>query len=177
MSRIDRVAVLALLLPLLASAGAGAAEHRLGPGLHYWESVDDLAEEGFPDVEDSGVSWLLSYVFDVDGPLKLGLELEYFPDGFSGSTDAAAAPQALLMIGGKLYGGVGVGVTASDSIDGTFSDPYYLARLGLDLPVLPRLSVDINLNYQADAFNQLGDVESDAVTVGAILRFRFASDR
>lgn len=177
MSRAIRICLTMLFVALPLARVAAAAEHSIGPGVHYWRSLDDLADEGFPEVEDSGVSWLLSYLYDLEGPLKFGLELEYFPDGFSGATDSAIAPQALILFGGKLYGGVGAGVTASDSIDGTFSDPYFMARLGLVLPVLPRLSVDLNLNYQADAFNELGSVESDAITLGAILRFRFRSSR
>lgn len=172
-----RALVVTVAVTLLATPLAVAAEHHIGAGLHYWRSIDDLADEGFPEVEDEGVSWLLSYLYDIDGPLKLGLELEYFPDGFGGATDTAIAPQGLILLGGTLYGGVGAGVTASDSFDGNLSDPYFLARLGLDLDLLPRLSLDVHLNYQADAFDELGDVESDAVTLGATLRFRFRSSR
>lgn len=177
MSRTARICLAMLLVAVPLARAASAADHSLGPGVHYWRSLDDLAEKGFPDIDDSGVSWLVSYLYDLEGPLKFALELEYFPDGYSGSTDSAIAPQALVLFGGKLYGGVGAGVTASDSIDGTFSDPYFMTRIGLVLPVLPHVSVDLNLNYQADAFNELGSVESDAITLGAILRFRFRSSR
>lgn len=177
MSRPIRSLAVALTVCFSAVPLATAAEHHLGVGLHYWQSLDDFADEGFPEVEDEGVSWLLSYLYDIEGPLKFGLELEYFPDGFSGATDTAIAPQGLVLLGGTVYGGVGMGVTASDSIDGTFSDPYFLARVGLDLSLLPRLSLDVNLNYQADAFNELRNVESDAITLGATLRFRFRSSR
>lgn len=177
MARATRICLAILIATLPFARLASGAEHSLGPGLHYWRSLSDLADKGFPEVDDSGVSWLLSYQYDLEGPLKFALEAEYFPDGFSGSTDAAIAPQALILFGGKIYGGVGAGVTASDSIDGTFSDPYFMTRLGLVLPLLPRISVDVNLNYQANAFNELGSVKSDAITLGAILRFRFRSSR
>lgn len=164
---------------LMMSALAGgtatqAAEHRLGLGLHYWSAVDDLVED-LPGVEDEGVSWLGSYVFDVEGPLKFGVDLEYFPDGFGGSSDSAWAPQVLALLGGKLYGGVGIGVTLSSSFDGNASDPYFLARLGLDFPIFPRLTLDLNLNYQADAFNELDELETSALTTGVILRYRIKS--
>ena len=168
------LAALVLLSGLLAPGGLVAAEHRLGVGLHYWSALDDLVEE-VPGIEDAGVSWLGSYIFDVEGPLKFGLDLEYFPDGFGGSMSSAWAPQAFALVGGKLYAGVGVGVTLASSFDSNHSDPYFLARLGFDFPIFPRLSLDLNLNYQSDAFNELDNVDSSAITTGVIVRYRIKS--
>ena len=165
---------LAMVWGLLGPAGLEAAEHRLGLGLHYWSAVDDLVED-LPGVEDSGVSWLASYIFEVEGPLKFGIDLEYFGDGFGGSTSSAFAPQVFVLIGSKFYGGVGIGITTSSSFSGNTSDPYFLARVGIDFSIFPRLTLDLNLNYQADAFNQLDNFKTSALTTGVIVRYRIKS--
>lgn len=164
-----------LVLAALAPSAATAAEHRLGLGLRYWNALEDLPKQGFPDVDDSGVSWLGSYIFDVEGPLKFGLELEYHGNGYGGSTSSAWSPQVLAMVGGKLYGGIGMGITLASSFDSNRSDPYFLARVGFDFSILPRLTLDLHLEWQADAFNQLDEFDSDALTLGAVVRYRFKS--
>lgn len=164
-----------LALAVLGPSTAVGAEHRLGLGLHYWESAKDLPKEGFPDIEDSGVAWVGSYIFDVEGPLKFGVDLEFFSNGFGGSTSSAWAPQVFVLVGGKLYGGIGMGITLASSFDGNSSDPYFLARVGVDFPILPRLTLDLNLNWDADAFNQLDNFDSDALTLGVIVRYRIKS--
>jgi hypothetical protein len=160
---------------MLAMAGPGAAaEHRLGLGLHYWQSIDELAKD-FPGVEDSGVSWVGSYQLDPVGLFKFNLDLEYFRDGFGGSEGSALAPQVLALIGGKLYGGVGVGQTFSSSFENNRSSAYFIGRLGLDFALLPRLRLDLNLNYQADAFNELDEADTGALTLGVVARFTLSS--
>ena len=171
---IGTLVVTALLALLMGPTTAAAAEHRLGLGLHYWSAIDDLVED-LPGVEDSGVSWLGSYIFEVEGPLKFGVDLEYFGEGFGGSTSSAWAPQVFALIGNRFYGGVGIGITYSSSFDGNTSDPYFLARVGVDFPIFPRLTLDLNLNYQADAFNQLDNFETSALTTGVIVRYRIKS--
>ena len=168
------VATALVALAILTPSGLAAAEHRLGLGLHYWKSLDDLARN-FPGVEDSGVSWLGSYIFDVEGPLKFGVDLEYFKDGYGGSTSSAWGPQVLALVGGSLYGGVGIGMVLSSSFDGNKSDPFFLARFGWDFPIFPHLTLDLNLNYQADAFNQLDEFDADTLTLGVIVRYRIKS--
>ena len=170
---------LVLLVPfiLASSVPATAAEHQLGLGLRYWKALDDLVDEGLPDsIEDSGLAWVGSYLFDVEGPLKFAIELEYAGDGFGGSTSSAYTPQVLALIGGKLYGGVGIAMTMSSSFDGNRSDPFFVGRFGLDFALLPHLTLDINLNWQADAFNQIDRIDSDALTLAAIVRYRIKSD-
>lgn len=168
------VLVLAFAAGLCTAGSAGAADHRFGLGLHYWQSLDDLAKD-FPGIEDSGVSWLASYQLDPVGLLKFVADLEYFPDGFGGSKEGAWAPQAFVLIGGKFYGGVGIGMTYASSFENNRSEAYYIGRLGLDFTLLPRVRLDVNLNYQADAFNELGGFESDALTLGVVVRFVLSS--
>ena len=76
-----------------------------------------------------------------------------------------------------LYGGVGVGVTISDTLDDNVSDPFYAARLGWDFQVLPRLHVDVHANYRANTFAELEDYDSDSITLGAALRVALGSRR
>jgi len=170
---------LVLLIALSTGIGwtgaADAAEHRLGFGLHFWKSVDDLAKD-FPGVKDSGVAWLGSYLVDPVGPLKFGLDLEFFPNGFGGSKSGAWSPQAFVLVGDKYYGGIGIGMNVSSSFENNRSGSYYLARVGIDFALLPRVRLDVNLNYQADAFNELDGANTSAITLGAIVRFNLGGD-
>lgn len=159
-----------LLLMLLALiAGPAAADHRIGFGVHHWQTVDDLADEGFEGIDDKGTSGIVSYQYMPEGIFSLELDLEYFADGFAGSTEAAYSPQAYLLVGHGLYAGAGVGVTHSD---GETSDMFYAAKLGFDIAIIPRLSLDINANYRFDDWDLIDDVETDTVTLGALVRLR-----
>lgn len=161
-------------LALVAGGGAAsAAEHDIGVGVHYWEALDDLDDAGF-DLDESGTSALLVYRVNPAGPLAFEVDLEYFGDGFAGSTSEAISPQVFVLIGGLLYGGVGAGVTYSDELPGgdDVSDPFWAARLGLAFSVLPKVRLDINGNYQAESFSALDEADTDTVTLGAHVRFR-----
>ncbi|MFL6199950.1 MAG: hypothetical protein ACJ76J_12280 [Thermoanaerobaculia bacterium] len=159
-----------LLLMLLALiAGPAAADHRIGFGVHHWQTVDDLADEGFEGIDDKGTSGIVSYQYMPEGIFSLELDLEYFADGFAGSTEAAYSPQAYLLVGHGLYAGAGVGVTHSD---GETSDMFYAAKLGFDIAIIPRLSLDVNANYRFDDWDLIDDVETDTVTLGALVRLR-----
>jgi hypothetical protein len=100
---------------------------------------------------------------------SLELDLEYFPDGFAGSTEDAFSPQAYLLIGRGLYGGAGVGVTYSD---GETSDLFYAAKIGFDIAIIPHVSLDINANYRFNDWSLIDEVDTDTVTLGALVRFR-----
>ncbi len=156
-----------------SGAAAHAAEHELGVGLHYWETLDDL-DLGDVEIDESGTSGLLLYRLNPAGPLAFEFDLEVFGDGFAGATDTAVSPQVFALIGGTLYAGVGVGVVFADELPGgdDVSDPFYVARVGLALPLLPRLKIDLNANYQADTFDDLDQADSDTITIGAHLRLR-----
>ena len=172
---ISRLTLLVAIATVLCTAQvAAAADHRLGLGLHYWQSLDDLADD-FPGVEDSGVSWLASYLVDPAGILKFIVDLEYYPDGFGGSKAGAWSPQAYVLIGDKFYGGVGIGTTFASSFENNRSETFYIGRFGVDFTLLPRLRLDVNLTYRADAFNELQDFESDALTLGAVFRVKLSS--
>ncbi len=161
---------LALALMTLAALPAAAAQHRIGVGIHHWQTVDDLRDEGFEDIDESGSSGVLSYQLVPAGMFKVELDLEYFADGFGGSTEAAYSPQIFLLLGNKLYAGVGAGIIYSDGFEDSSSDPFYAARVGLDFLILPRLHLDINGNYRVNDWNQLDEADTDTITLGAFLR-------
>lgn len=160
-----------LILGLAASASAG--QHRLGVGLHYWKNVEDIGND-LPDgsIDDNGVSTVLSYQY-VAGLVRFELAAEYFESGFQGSTDWAVAPQAYVLIGRGLYGGIGVGTTYSDSLDGSFSDPYFIAKAGFDILLLPRIHLDLNADYRFANWDQIDDYSTETITLGATVRFSF----
>jgi hypothetical protein len=162
-----------LLGGLSAGSSLSAAEHRLGIGAHYWKTLDDIAGDRFADIEDQGHAWVLSYQYVPPGLFRFEVDLEYDQDGFGGSSASSYSPVAYVLLGSGLYGGVGVGVTASSGLEGDFSDPFYAARLGFEMNLLPGFGVDINGNYRAGAFDELGDAGTDAITFGASVRFSF----
>ena len=165
-----------LLVPMLAILGwaaaprLAAADTSIGLGLHAWRTVDDLRSEGFANIRRSGVSYLVSYQYSPGALLKLELDGEYFAKGFGGSTHYAIAPQAFVLVGGFIYGGVGIGTIYSKDFANDFSSPFYVARAGLNLHLLPRFTVDVNANYHFHAWNELRGVNTGTVTLGAIAR-------
>ncbi|HYG65581.1 MAG TPA: hypothetical protein VEL74_23565 [Thermoanaerobaculia bacterium] len=154
----------------LEAAPAAAAEHRLGGGVHYWKTVDELADDDF-DIDDEGVAWVASYQYVPVGLFKLEVDVEYFPSGFGGSPETAWSPQLYLVLGGKLYGAVGAGVVFSEGYEDSPSDPFYAARLGLDLTLLPRTHLDVHANYRFNDWNEFEQADTDTITLGALLRF------
>lgn len=171
------IMALLILCGVVASTPAQAAEKRLGFGVHYWRTVDDIDDDGVDDIDDDGVSYLGSYQILPGGLLSFELDVEYFEEGFGGSPDSVFSPQAFLLVGHGLYAGVGVGVGYSDGFEDDFSDPFYMARLGFNIELLPKLFLDVNANYQANAFDELDEADTDAITLGALLRFGIGGSR
>lgn len=163
--------VLLFMVCVLAASPAAAAEHRLGLGAHFWKTVDEIADDGFGDIEEDGYAFVLSYRYEPGGFLFFQVDVDYFKDGFGGATDPAFAPMAMIGAGGTFYVAVGIGVTVADEFDGSVSDPFYVGRVGFELDLLPGVSVDIHANYQADAFSEVDNFQTDATTLGAVLRF------
>jgi len=166
------IVTLAALASALAAAGtAEAAEHRLGLGVHYWRTVDDLADEGFEDLEDDGLSYLVSYQYVPRGLLRFEIDLEYYDDGFAGSDESAFAPIGYLVVGSGFYVAAGVGVTISDGLEDDVSDPFFAGKVGFMFDLLPGVSLDLNANYRANAFSELDEADTDAITMAALVRF------
>jgi hypothetical protein len=156
----------------MAAPAQGQSESLVGVGVHSWRTVSDLRSEGFGDIRRSGVSYLASYQYRPGPLLRLELDGEYFPKGFGGSAHSATSPQAFVLVGGFIYGGVGIGTIYSSSFSNNFSSPFYVARVGLDIHPLPRLHIDVNGNYDFHAFNELKGVNTGTVTLGALVRFK-----
>lgn len=176
MSRFLRTASLALLTVSLTAVPALAGEHRIGFGYHYFETLDDIEIDDLGAIEDSGNSIVVSYQYLPGGLLRFEADIEYWEDGFGGVTgEEAYAPQIYLLAGRGFYGGVGVGMTQSDGFfsGDDWSDPWYAARVGVDLLLLPKIHLDINANYRFDAWSELEEVETEILTLGAIVRFSF----
>lgn len=173
MSKTSQLPLIVLLLAVLgwaAAARPAAADSSIGIGVHSWRTVDDLHSEGFSNIRRSGLSYLVSYQYSPGALLKFELDGEYFAKGFGGSTHYAIAPQAFALVGGFVYGGVGIGTIYSKDFASNFSSPFYVARIGLNLHLLPRFTLDVNGNYHFHAFNELKGVNTGTVTVGAIAR-------
>ena len=162
---------LGMLAVAVMAAAPARAESLFGVGVHSWRTVDDLRSEGFTDIRRSGLSYLLSYQYSPGALLKFELDGEYFPKGFGGASHSAISPQAFVLLGGLIYGGVGIGTVYSSSFSNDFSSPFYIARVGLDLHLIPRFHLDVNANYDFHAFNELHGVNTGTVTLGAIARF------
>lgn len=170
-----RIAFLALLaalvlVPLFAPSDLQAAEHRLGGGLLYFDATDDLGNGGI-EIESSGTVGVLSYQYRPRGLLNFEFDVEIAPDGYAGSNDTTISPVFWVLVGKTIYAGAGVGVSFASDFEDDMSDPFFAARVGVNILLLPRTRLDVNVNYRANAFNELDDFDSDAITLGAILRF------
>jgi hypothetical protein len=160
--------LIAMLLAVLTTP-VFAADHRIGVGVHHWQTVDDLADQGFEGLDEKGTSGILSYQYMPEGIFSFEVDAEYFADGFGGSTESAWSPQAYILVGHGLYAGVGVGNVISA---GEKSDPFYAAKLGFDFSIIPRVSIDVNANYRFDDWGLIDDAKTDTITFGALLRLR-----
>jgi hypothetical protein len=172
MAHFTRIAVAAALVLLaIATASPARAQASIGVGFHSWRTIDDLRSDGFGNLRRSGVSYLASYQAHLIPLLRVEVDGEIFPKGFGGSTNTAVSPQVFILLGGFVYGGVGVGTIYSSSFNHDFSNPFYIGRVGLNIPLVPRLHLDVNANYEVGAFNQLHNVSTGTATVGALVRF------
>ena len=165
-------AFILLVMGLGLSSPAAAAKHRLGLGIQFWRALEDFDDKGFSGIERDGIAWVGTYQYDPAGLFKLQLDLEYSPDGFAASTKPTLSPVAFVLLGKGLYGGVGLGISFSDGLVDNRSDPFWVARLGLDLLILPKTRLDLHADYRARAFDELDNVKTDGVTLGAAVRFR-----
>ncbi len=150
---------------LFGAGDAFAENHRLGAGVNYWVTLDDL---DIDEADEDGLSYLLTYQYQ-PGLLGVELDLEFLPDRFG---EDAYAPQAYLLLGTALYGGAGIGIIHTD---GSFEDePFFALKAGLDLELLPRLYLDVSANYRfndtADLEDSDSNIDTDTVFLGAAVR-------
>lgn len=173
MKRWHLIALAVAVLALMFTSGAKAeASKRLGGGVHYWKTLDKL---DLKDVDENGLSWVVSFQYGSESLIKLQTDLEIFPKRFAGMEHPAYAPCALVLAGHTIYGGLGIGTFY---YDGEFADkPFYVLRAGVDLELLPTIYLDINGNYRWDNWKGLGkavkDIDTDTITLGAAIRLAF----
>lgn len=162
-----------LILGLLGgtATAARAGDHSFGLGAQFWKTVDDLVDDGFDEIEEDGFAYIGSYRYEPRGLFFLGIDLEVYPDGYGGSTDSAVSPIGFVGIGKDWYAAAGVGATFSSDFDDNVSDPFFVGRVGKIFDILPGLGIDLNANYRAGAFDELENADTDAITLGATVRF------
>lgn len=152
----------------LTTAQAQEDVHRLGVGVNYWVSIDDI---DIDDVDDDGFSYLLSYQYR-PSVLGLQLDLEVLPDRFG---EDAYAPAAYVVLGKALYVAAGVGII---NWDGDWADdPFFALKAGFDLNILANIYFDLGVSYRFDADTDLGDameaIDTDTLFIGAAVRLGF----
>lgn len=172
-NRIGLVLLLSVFIACVGQTQALAAEHSIGLGAHFFKTVDDLADDGFGDIEEDGFAYALSWKIEPEGIFFFEIDAEYYPDGFAGATDATLVPSAFLGVGHGWYAAVGLGFAYSDDLTDDVSDPIWTGRVGFDWSILPGLSLDMNANYRAGAFDELESASTDAITIGASIRISF----
>ena len=162
----------ALILMIFAGLAIAprAEAGSFGVGAHYWRAIEDV---DIDDIDDSGVSWVLSYQQPLGSLVYWKTELEIFTDDFAGISDTVFAPQVFLLAGHTLYGGVGLGVNYTDGE--ILDDPFYTLRVGLDFQITQSVALDLNANYifmDWDDFDDtIDEIDGDTVTLGVALRF------
>jgi len=170
------IALLVASLGLLWTASIARAQeqernNQLGVGVHYWTTVKNIDVN---DIDKNGFSYLAMYQYHY-GWVGIEAALEWFQSGFGGASQDMYQPQAYLILGKVIYAAAGIGGYYSD---GKLADnPFYAFRVGLDIPLLPILHLDINANYRFENWDDLGtegkSVDTDTVTLGAAARLAF----
>jgi hypothetical protein len=163
------VAIVAGLAIVAGWAACAQGGTRLGVGAHYWKALEDIKVD---EVDESGVSWLASVQLGTSSLVKAQIDVEMFPKGFAGGTEVFYAPQAFVIVGRGIYGGLGIGIYYAG--DEFAEDPFYLLRAGVDVELTPRVYLDINANYRFEQWKNLGDtvkdIDTDVITLGAAVR-------
>lgn len=156
----------------LAAAPAAAIESRVGLGLHLWRTAKDLRDHPGGEFEQD-LSGLISYQLVLFRPLKVEVDLEYFPNGFGGTGIVFVSPQGFIVVGDRWYAAVGAGwILSENQTEGNLSNVIYLARLGTDIPVRSRLHFDVFAEQRAEDAGGLADVGENTITFAVVLRLR-----
>ncbi len=170
------IALLVAGAGILGMATTGRAQeqernNQIGIGAHYWTTVKNIDAD---NIDKNGFSYLAMYQYHY-GWVGIEADLEWFQKGFGGTDKDVYQPQAYLIVGKVLYGAAGIGGYYTD---GKLADkPFYAFRVGLDIPLLPILHLDINANYRFENWDDLStegkEIDTDTVTLGAAARLAF----
>ena len=162
------VLLLAAFACVLVTATASHAQLglRVGGVVHYVKTVGDIKDS--PEFDENAFN-LVASAQAGSGLVKFEADVEWIPD-YGGSDKSLWLPQVFALVGGLVYGGVGIGTGV---IDGEWFDkPFYALRAGVDFPVGP-VSVDINANYRfmdSSVFDTVDSEDFDSITFGAYVR-------
>jgi len=161
------IVMMVLILSVACVTDEATAGLRVGGGVHYLRTVGDLKDS--PGFDKDDLAFLASLKF-VGGLISVEGDLEFIPD-YVGSDLLMVQPQAYALIGGFIYGGVGIGVGHLEDLG--WQDPFYSLRAGVDLE-FGSIDLDVFATYNFQKAKDLSNMESDdldAITFGALIRF------
>lgn len=154
----------------LLSTGAGDPAncgHRIGGGIHYLRTLGDIKD--IPEWDPNAVGFMISYQFTTS-LIKIEGDLEWIPD-YGGTEKTMFQPQGWLILGGFIYGAIGIGW---NYFDGEWlDDPFYGLRLGADLS-FGGIGLDCFATYRFLNTRMLKDIDEedvDSITFGVMVRF------
>jgi hypothetical protein len=160
------------LFSMLVGPGGAQAGRSIGAGLNYWHTLKNIDLSEF---DRDGASWFVTY--QSSGKYFIGWEadLELMPEGFMASPKKVYAPQVYAVVKMVVTGAVGIGWYYSD---GDWADePFYVLRAGMEFPLLPKITLDIDANYRFTKWGELKDqddkikvIDTDTIMLGAALR-------
>lgn len=168
MKRLFVTVVLVFGFLLMSGAGDPAnCGHRFGGGIHYLRTLGDIKDN--PEWDSNAVGFMLSYQFKIP-MIKFEGDLEWIPD-FGGTKHTLFQPQGWFLLGGLIYGGIGIGW---NYIDGDWlGDPFYGLRLGVDLGI-GGIGIDGFAQYRFLTTKVLEDLDEEdlnSISFGVIVRF------
>ncbi|PID57553.1 hypothetical protein CSB45_06915 [candidate division KSB3 bacterium] len=145
--------------------------HRVGAGIHYWASIEDILID---EADDDGLAVILSYQHQFLKLFTLEADLEFMGKGYAGAPEAIVAPQCYALVGRGLYAGTGVGISYTG---GEWNEtPFWAVRAGFDLELLPSIFLDLNVNYRTERWELhllKDELTLKTITTGAVLRYEF----
>lgn len=185
-SKVPRAASLSPVAPiaLLALALAGAlwpaplraGETTFGLGLNAWRTESQVVDRDSRPLDRDGATAVFSYQNFLFGDVRLEFDLEDFESGYAGRSSGALAPQLYLLYGRRFYVAVGGGVTAYSRGFETDTANFGALRLGLDLALPHRLSLDVSAGLRINGFNTPDGANEELLLVGVMLRYHRKGD-
>lgn len=161
------VGLLTLLLVLLGAFAAQAqAGQRIGGGFEYLRTVGDIKDS--PQFDANALGLMGSYQYRT-GLFTIEGDLELIPD-YGGTEHSLFEPQAYVLAGNMIYGGLGIGAAYYDG--DWLGNPFYALRVGVERPFMG-FGLDFFALYrfqEAEVLENLGEVNLDSITFCALIR-------
>jgi len=156
-----------LMTGVIIVTSVPAASSSMGGGINYWHAMEDI---DLTEFDQDGASIFFSIRNERAGLLCLEADFEIMPEGFMASPEAAYAPQVYLVVGRAVTASVGIGWYYSNG--GWADQPFFILRGGVEFILLPKLSLDVMMNYRFTDWGELEgeDIDTDTIMLGAALR-------